>query len=67
MGRPETLCELPYAVWEPAYRDLDYDRVHDRFLVTRPATGAEEYHGIQLSLGWTSRLEEFIAQRNGKP
>jgi hypothetical protein len=52
---------------EPAYRDLDYDRIHDRFLVTRSATNTHEYRGIQLSLGWTSRLDDLIAaRRDGK-
>lgn len=61
------MFELPYAVWEPAYRDFDYDRIHDRFLVTKPAADSDVYHGISLSLAWTSRLGQIMAARQGKP
>jgi hypothetical protein len=56
VGQPEPLFEATSSPTEPTYRDMDYDRAHDRFLFTRPPGGIRERRGIELSLGWTSRL-----------
>ena len=44
-----------------------YGKDAPEFLITKPAADSDEYHGIALSLAWTSRLGEIMAQRNGRP
>lgn len=65
VGQVEPLFEVPASPTEPTYRDYDYDRVHDRFLFTRPPAGADDGREIALSLGWTSRLAAQIRSRKG--
>ena len=57
VGQPETLFDVPPTPTEAAWRDYDYDRVHDRFLFTRPPAGTNERREVALSLGWATRLD----------
>ena len=66
VGQPEPMFEAPPSPTEPTYRDYDYDRVHDRFLVTRPPAGVSERREIALSLGWTSRLAAKLRDRKNE-
>jgi len=63
VGQAEPLFEAPISPTEPTYRDYDYDRAHDRFLFTRPPTGAGDEREIALSLGWTHRLAAKLRER----
>jgi hypothetical protein len=63
VGQPEPLFESTFTPTEPTFRDYDYDRLHDRFLFTRPPVGVNERRELALSLGWTSRLAATLRQR----
>jgi eukaryotic-like serine/threonine-protein kinase len=65
VGQPEPLFEAPPSPMEPTYRDQDYDRLRDRFLFTRPPSGANERREIALSLGWTSGLASKLRAEKG--
>jgi hypothetical protein len=56
IGQPEALFEVPPTPMDSAYRDYDYDPVHDRFLFTRPPRGVSERREIALSLGWAKNF-----------
>ncbi len=56
LGQAEPVADLPSSTFENTFRDYDYDRVHDRFLVTRSPSGVHEQREIALSLGWSARL-----------
>ena len=63
VGQPEPLFEATQTSMEPTYRDYDYDRIHDRFLFTRPPAGTNERRELAISLGWTSRLAAKLRER----
>ncbi|HEY6865685.1 MAG TPA: hypothetical protein VI792_00405, partial [Candidatus Eisenbacteria bacterium] len=63
VGQPEPLFETTPTPTEVTYREMDYDRAHDRFLFTRPPAGVNERREIALSLRWTSRLAAKLRER----
>ena len=66
IGQPEALFEVPPTPIEPTFRDYAYDPRGDRFLFTRPPSGAGERREVALSLGWTSRLAARLNARKGE-
>jgi len=64
VGQPEPLFEAPLSPTEPTYRDMDFDPVRDRFLITRPPAGVNERREIALSLRWASHLKDMMKQRS---
>ena len=64
VGQPEPLFVAPLSPTEPTFRDLDFDPMRDKFLITRPPAGVNERREIALSLGWVPNLKETMQTRS---